>query len=675
MVGDPKQAIYRFRRADLKTYLRARSAVETQFPGNVLQISANFRSGKSILQHVDRVFAERLGKQQGGYAPLQPTVVEDPSRTQSIAKLSYDVEPNSYVDSIRDREANAVAELCASLVGNMWVRRSNGEIARAEPGDIVLLAPRRTQLWKYERALEDKGLPVASQAGKNLYQRQEAQDFVALVRALADRRDTLALGALLRGPLVGLTERDLLDITQTLREEKPGAVFDLRADLSRIHHPVGRSVMQCLQELWRKRRSTTPYALLTEAVARLRVLPSTAGRSREQEDRSLGNINLLLERARSYDVRGLKQFAIDLGSDWADQAAADESPSDRQGHSIDIVTVHRAKGLEWPIVIPINFVTIFDSDETFFFRSSDNSVHWTLGDIISSTLDAALTAHRAEASDERERLLYVACTRALDLLVLPAPSWGPERGWSRFFDLGQAALEEIRLPAGHAPRAAPTTPENNQSAETFGAERDRIDKINTSIEWFRPSLADVDRELLDRISIDSALNEFVEDPEAIIVGAGARRGVILHKLMEELLIGLVAADLRHLVERAKVLVDETAVAGATAPDPAEMAAAALRTFSHRQLKPYLSNTVPEFPLFGAKSDTVLVAARADAFAFQAGIPTVVFDWKSDVAPTADDHDAYASQLLEYLELIGAEKGAVIYMTTGEVRWVHYRRQP
>lgn len=206
MVGDPKQAIYRFRRADLRSYLRARSAIETQFPGNVVQISANFRSGKSILEHVDQIFAERLAKQQGGYAALKSTIAEDPGRIQSIAQLSYHVSPDTYVNPIRDLEAKAVADLCASLIGNVWVRRSNGEIARAGPGDIALLAPRRTQLWRYERALEEKGLPVSSQAGKNLYRRQESQDLVALVRALADSRDTLALGAVLRGPLVGLSE-------------------------------------------------------------------------------------------------------------------------------------------------------------------------------------------------------------------------------------------------------------------------------------------------------------------------------------------------------------------------------------------------------------------------------------------------------------------------------------
>jgi CRISPR-associated exonuclease Cas4 len=96
------------------------------------------------------------------------------------------------------------------------------------------------------------------------------------------------------------------------------------------------------------------------------------------------------------------------------------------------------------------------NDEDFFFRSADKSVHWTFGDIISSTLDAAIVADRTEVADERERLLYVACTRALDLLVLPAPSWAPDGGWAKFFDLGQSVLAEIGYPAPQPPE--PITP-------------------------------------------------------------------------------------------------------------------------------------------------------------------------------------------------------------------------
>jgi len=141
--------------------------------------------------------------------------------------------------------------------------------------------------------------------------------------------------------------------------------------------------------------------------------------------------------------------------------------------------------------------------------------------------------------------------------------------------------------------------------------------------------------------------------------------------MEELLTGLLVPDLAHLTDRASALTREAIVAGATVPDPSELAATALRTFSHEKLQPYIAKLVPEIPLYGARSDTVLVSARADAIAFEAGVAVAAFDWKSDVAPTPDDHDAYASQLLEYLELIGAEKGAVVYMTSGDIRWVHH----
>lgn len=80
----------------------------------------------------------------------------------------------------------------------------------------------------------------------------------------------------------------------------------------------------------------------------------------------------------------------------------------------------------------------------------------------------------------------------------------------------------------------------------------------------------------------------------------------------------------------------------------------------------------EIPLYGARSDTILVSARADAITFEANAPIAAFDWKSDVAPTPDIHAGYMSQLLEYLKLIAAEKGAIVYMTSGEFHWVHRR---
>src|ERR1019366_5320281 len=125
------------------------------------------------------------------------------------------------------------------------IDRRTGAHRLCQPGDIALLAPTGSELWRYEEALERRGIPVATQAGKGLFRRQEIQDLIAVTRVLADRRDTLALGALLRGPLVGLAEEELLDIIWALprSEDYPDTLprLDLGVDASGIEHPLARS--------------------------------------------------------------------------------------------------------------------------------------------------------------------------------------------------------------------------------------------------------------------------------------------------------------------------------------------------------------------------------------------------------------------------------------------------
>jgi CRISPR-associated exonuclease Cas4 len=145
------------------------------------------------------------------------------ARQGPAARLWIQLLPDAWVDDIRDEEARVVAECCGRLIGNVTIRHGETRPRLLSAGDIALLTPTKTELWRYERALEEAGLPFSSQAGKNLLRRQEAQDLVALVRTLVDSRDTLALGALLRGPLVGLTEQELLDIAGDLPLEREGA--------------------------------------------------------------------------------------------------------------------------------------------------------------------------------------------------------------------------------------------------------------------------------------------------------------------------------------------------------------------------------------------------------------------------------------------------------------------
>jgi CRISPR-associated exonuclease Cas4 len=674
LVGDPKQAIYRFRGADLATYLTVRRTIEKQFPGNVLRITANFRSRGLILDHVNRCFEERLSTPEAGYVALQSTRSAAQHGFPCVAKVSVQLPPETRVDSSRDEEARAVAEVCTRLIGNVELKLNDGETRRLTPGDIALLAPVSTDLWRYERALEEAGLPFASQAGKNLFKRQETQDLLALVRTLADTRDTLALGALLRGPLVGLTEQELLDITDKLPPPEAGHEFvglSLRNDPATIQHDIAREVLTILRDLQRRLHVTAPALLLAEAIERLRVRGIVMARSADQAIRSLANIDGLLERARSYSVRGFAQFARDIDDEWSSGSGYAEGMVEADGQSIEIVTVHSSKGLEWPVVIPINRASMPRRAETFVYRRNDESLHWALGQVIPPSLGDALQAEEVEKRNENLRLLYVACTRAMEILIVPDFTWSNDASWAKLLDFRLGEVPELniaRLPRGWV--ALPVAIENQQTAEVFAAEQTRLEEASPSIRWIRPSDADPDVVPI-QILTESDQGEPLQP--SLTVEGGRLRGVILHKLMEELLTGELEESPDAVTSRARLLLEQLVAASSSGnpPDAKELANTALRTLQLPEIKPFRNKLTAEMPIYGAVSGNPdhLIAGRADAFAQSEDGTKIVFDWKSDIAPKDAERAAYKRQLGQYLHAVGAERGAVVYMTSGRVDWI------
>jgi CRISPR-associated exonuclease Cas4 len=275
-----------------------------------------------------------------------------------------------------------------------------------------------------------------------------------------------------------------------------------------------------------------------------------------------------------------------------------------------------------------------------------------------------------QASEERLRLLYVACTRAMDLLVLPELAWSDEASWARAVDFRLHALPELNLtqlrvkPFGRRAAGA-----NAQTPEVFAAEQAVVAQALRPLRWIRPSAGDAEvlpLEMPVAVAWDQPM-----DMEAASPG-GPVRGIILHKLMEELLTGELVGTDAALRDRCSRLASQlSGDDGGARVDLDELVATTLRTWSLPELGDGRNNTVPEVPIYGRLpgADERLVSGRADAVRYRGGRPETVFDWKSDVAPEAGTRRAYAQQLAQYVHVLGAERGAIVYMSTGQIQWV------
>jgi ATP-dependent exoDNAse (exonuclease V) beta subunit (contains helicase and exonuclease domains) len=681
LVGDPKQAIYRFRGADVATYVRMREIMLAADKEAVLSVSTNFRSLSSILDHVNAVFSEVLSVEgQPGFTSLSAHRGGEEANTVAF----FDVDDTSPRDDgadpkigdVREREAAAVAEICERLIGSFDVPAPEGGSRKCKPGDIALLVPQGTELWRYENALERRGIAVATQAGKGLYRQQEIHDLVALTRILADHRDTLALGAFLRGPLVGLTEQELLDETSRIPPAEDGSLRFLRVgmDLSVLRNPLLVDALKSLDELRAVAETTTPHGVLCMAVERFLVRPKIVARFKGNPERQLSNVDRYLEMSRAYSVRGLRSFSDAMRSAWEESERVEEGRPDEQEQSVSLITMHSAKGLEWPVVIPVNIVTSPIRQSAIITDVSTGTMTMPFMGVLPEGYETARLKAERESAFERMRIWYVAATRARDLLILPRYSqqW-PDSWFSMInlrFDL-QGALDLSSLPEGAVPveeQGADTV-----DADGFSRQKALVAAAAPQIVWTSPSRHEWSPATDNAVTDDEMVHAVpLLDPYAGIAG-GAERGTILHKLMEEVLNGETADDDGAILSRSAVLAEQYSSAlGKAIPDlyPDELARTVRRTLDLPLVASMRTIIIPELVTAAAtdrNGEEIIEYGVIDAAAVGGdGYVTAVFDWKSDIRPSSSATRGYAKQVGRYIEMNDVERGYIVYMTTGEV---------
>ena len=499
------------------------------------------------------------------------------------------------------------------------------------------------------------------------------QDLIALTRTLADARDTLALGALLRGPLVGLTEEELLDATDALppREDGRAGQLSLWTPVEHVGHSLLCETLAILQGLARAASGTTPFVLLCQAVEEMQVRPLLRRRREGTAERALANIDQFLEAARPYDLRGLQAFAQAMNEQWKDAQRSMEGRPDTEQQSVSLVTMHAAKGLEWPVVVPVNMGGELKA-QVQAALDPEGRLHLPVFGLRGPGSAEALQAERDELERERHRIWYVAATRARDLLLLPDFSTGvPRNSWMERFGLRHAGLHPFD-PAGLPPGQLDGREEhpNTQDRRTFETEAALIVSRAHRILRVTPHLAEVG----DAEETDSGpLPSMSEDPaDAATPARGSlARGLVLHKLLEEVLTGEVTEEEEKLQARAAELATQLGnVPGAEELNANEAARTVLRGLTLPEIVAVRDRLVPECTV--AASETTDEAEHVTLGVADAVVPetdgalSLVVDWKSDVDPAPETVAGYKTQVAAYLAATGARRGLIVFLSLGRL---------
>lgn len=687
LVGDPKQAIYRFRGADINSYLKVKKALYLKKEKNqdidIINISTNFRSLPKILNFVNLNFDEPLSKEeQPGFVKLIP--FRSDNKKDNILKIKIDCSENS--SEQREEEAEKIAKLCQSLIGNYEIDENNGKKRLCSAKDIVLLAPTGTELWKFENALEKRKISVSSQAGKGLYRRQEIQEMIALTRAIADQNDTLALFSFLKGTFVGITDNTLLNLTYDLnlnREEDSKTNFiKINMNLYDIpekeEYAYVKKVLNNLQFLFNIANIKTPYDILSKAIYMFDIKAILFERYKNPE-RSIANINRYIEISKNFDIKGISVFSDYIRNQWEENERIQEGKTDNDFEdSVSLITMHSAKGLEWPIVIPINTTTIMKKNSRILIDNSENKAYIPIGKFYPTEYQTQKEKIENEENREKIRLWYVCATRARNLLILPEYEKASDSSWSKIIQFKFNELNEVEL-IENSNKA-----ENNEQNDKLMNLKDfeqycfNVKLNDKKNKWIVPSRLDnmnielnpEDNNYEDFIIENNHLWAFVDTKNKTV--GSKERGIIIHKIMEELLNNELLLD--NIENRSKILTEQLKTEknkeNIATIIHEEIKDTIIRTINIPLIKKNWNTLVPEFPVFENKKyndnfDENLYGI-VDAVSIVNNKPEIIIDWKTDISHNKQTEEQHKIQVKKYMETLNCTKGYIIYMTTQEI---------
>ncbi len=448
VVGDPKQSIYRFRRADIEIYDEVKGLVRAA-AGDAAppmpRLMENFRTVPSIAAWVNelctRMFPRSDRRWQPDFEPLSAFREEPDTEGRRVVLLVPGASGAEEADTAsrrRAREAAAVTALLHTAAG-AWPVTDDGRARPARWGDMALLFRTGTATEAYEDALREARVPYRLTGGRRYYLRAEMRALQSVLEAIERPHDPLAVVSALRGAFFGFSDEDLLAHAALKREwlfTRAGAgrgtpfekAFEL---LARLHAA----------------RNNRPVAATIEELFDTTGILSLFYLKPDGEQRA-ANLIKSLDLARAHDATGAGTFGSftrwleEMASNRDDEEApvtedAEPGPAEDGEGVVRLMTVHKAKGLEFPLVVLCDPAGGARSGSPTWIvergGTGDARLRFCVGHegrrFATAGYDEAAAREKERLEAESHRLLYVAATRARDWLVAPLFGEAARDGW------------------------------------------------------------------------------------------------------------------------------------------------------------------------------------------------------------------------------------------------------
>ncbi len=444
VVGDFKQSIYRFRGAEPRVSSELRATLPQE---NRLSLTTSFRSSPAVLDFVNALFHSAFSEP---YEPLQASrsqVAPTPAVEFLWALGDGNEEEGSSsrlgaTSRARVREARFIAKRLAQLIDSgeplVATPSEQSDVRPLQLGDIAILMRSLSDVAIYEEALREQGLDYYLAGGHAFYAQQEIYDVLHLLRAIASSADELSLAGVLRSPIFALEDETLFWLVQTQGSLNAGLTASTPpSNLSPEEQAKVARAATILGDLRTRKDRLLVAELLNEAIAQTGydalLLCEFLGQ------RKMANLQKLVEQARVLDQRSpgdLNGFITQLSEFVVRTPKEPLAATQSDNAVIRIMTIHHAKGLEFPLVV------VPDLNRKGRLGDHHPVLNKQLGPLVPAKKrgdrvgwDLHRFVENQQDEEERKRLLYVACTRAADYLLLSSSITDlekPTSDWLKF---------------------------------------------------------------------------------------------------------------------------------------------------------------------------------------------------------------------------------------------------